>query len=53
MNQRSAIRIGVIADTHGRLDPVVRRHFKGVDYIKRRQDHSRLTRQQCEGELSE
>ena len=33
MNQWSAIRIGVIADTHGRLDPVVRRHFKGVDYI--------------------
>jgi predicted phosphodiesterase len=33
MNQRSAIRIGVIADTHGRFDPVVRRHFKGVDYI--------------------
>ncbi len=33
MNQHSAIRIGVIADTHGRFDPVVRRHFKGVDYI--------------------
>ena len=33
MNQRSAIRIGVIADTHGRFDPVVRRHFKGADYI--------------------
>jgi uncharacterized protein len=33
MNQWSAIRIGVIADTHGRLDPVVQRHFKGVDYI--------------------
>ena len=33
MNQRKAIRIGVIADTHGRLDPVLRRHFKGVDYI--------------------
>ena len=33
MNQRSVIRIGVIADTHGRFDPVVRRHFKGVDYI--------------------
>ena len=33
MNQHRAIRIGVIADTHGRFDPVVRRHFKGVDYI--------------------
>ena len=33
MNQRNAIRIGVIADTHGRFDPVVRRHFTGVDYI--------------------
>ena len=28
-----AIRIGVIADTHGLFDPVVRRHFKGVDHI--------------------
>jgi putative phosphoesterase len=28
-----AIRIGVIADTHGRFDPAVRRHFKGVDHI--------------------
>jgi len=33
MNQRRAIRIGVIADTHGLLDPAVRRHFKGVDHI--------------------
>lgn len=33
MNQRRAIRIGVIADTHGLFDPVVRRHFKGVDHI--------------------
>jgi len=33
MNQQSAIRIGVIADTHGLFDPVVRRHFKGVDHI--------------------
>ncbi len=33
MNQQRAIRIGVIADTHGRFDPVVRRHFKGVDHI--------------------
>jgi len=33
MNQRSAIRIGVIADTHGLFDPAVRRHFKGVDHI--------------------
>lgn len=33
MNQRRAIRIGVIADTHGLFDPAVRRHFKGVDHI--------------------
>ncbi len=33
MNQRRAIWIGVIADTHGLFDPAVRRHFKGVDHI--------------------
>jgi uncharacterized protein len=33
MNQLRAIRIGVIADTHGLFDPAVRRHFKGVDHI--------------------
>jgi putative phosphoesterase len=33
MNQRKAIRIGVIADTHGLFDSVVRRHFAGVDHI--------------------
>lgn len=33
MNQRRAIRIGVIADTHGLFDPAIRRHFKGVDHI--------------------
>ena len=33
MNQRKAIRIGVIADTHGLFDPAIRRHFKGVDLI--------------------
>jgi len=33
MKQRRAIRIGVIADTHGLFDPAVRRHFKGVDHI--------------------
>jgi len=33
MNQRTTIRIGVIADTHGLFDPAVRRHFKGVDHI--------------------
>jgi putative phosphoesterase len=33
MKQRSAIRIGVIADTHGLFDPAIRRHFKGVDHI--------------------
>ena len=26
-------RIGVIADTHGLFDPVIRRHFRGVDHI--------------------
>lgn len=33
MNQRRAIRIGVIADTHGLFDPAIRRHFRGVDHI--------------------
>jgi uncharacterized protein len=33
MNQPRAIRIGVIADTHGLFDPAIRRHFKGVDHI--------------------
>ena len=31
MNQHRAIRIGVIADTHGLFDPAVRRYLKGVD----------------------
>jgi putative phosphoesterase len=33
MSRQRTIRIGVIADTHGLLDPAVRRHFKGVDHI--------------------
>jgi uncharacterized protein len=33
MKQRRAIRIGVIADTHGLFDPAIRRHFRDVDYI--------------------
>jgi putative phosphoesterase len=33
MKQRRAIRIGVIADTHGLFDPAIRRHFRGVDHI--------------------
>jgi putative phosphoesterase len=33
MKQRSAIRIGVIADTHDLFDPAIRRHFTGVDHI--------------------
>jgi putative phosphoesterase len=33
MNQRSAIRIGVIADTHGLFDPAIRQHFRHVDHI--------------------
>jgi len=28
-----AIRIGVIADTHGRFDPTIERHFRGIDHI--------------------
>jgi putative phosphoesterase len=33
MNQQRAIRIGIIADTHGLFDPAVRRHFKDIDHI--------------------
>ena len=33
MNQWNTTRIGVIADTHGLFDPVVRRYFKAVDHI--------------------
>ena len=33
MKQRGAVRIGVIADTHGLFDPAIRRHFRGVDHI--------------------
>ncbi len=33
MNQRRAIRIGVIADTYGLFAPAIRRHFRGVDHI--------------------
>jgi uncharacterized protein len=33
MNQQRTIRIGVIADTHGLFDPVIRRHFRNVDHI--------------------
>ena len=33
MSQQSAIRIGVIADTHGLFDPAIRRHFRCVDHI--------------------
>jgi uncharacterized protein len=28
-----AVRVGVIADTHGIFDPAIRRHFRGVDHI--------------------
>src|SRR5881296_623454 len=31
--QTKAIRIGVIADTHGLFDRAILRHFKGVDHI--------------------
>ena len=33
MNQRRTIQIGVMADTHGLFDPVVRRRFTGVNHI--------------------
>jgi putative phosphoesterase len=33
MNQRRAIRIGIIADAHGLFDPAIRRHFRGADHI--------------------
>jgi putative phosphoesterase len=33
MNQRRAILIGVIADTHGLYDPTVEKHFSGVTAI--------------------
>jgi len=33
MNQQSAIRIGVIADTHGLFDPAIPQHFRHVDHI--------------------
>ena len=33
MAQTKIVRIGVIADTHGRFDSTVRRHCKGVDHI--------------------
>jgi len=33
VNQRRAIRVGIVADTHGLFDPAVRRLFKGVDLI--------------------
>jgi putative phosphoesterase len=33
MKQRAAVRIGVIADTHGLYDPAVEEHFSGVSGI--------------------
>lgn len=33
MNRSRPIRVGVIADTHGLFDPVIMRHFRGVDHI--------------------
>ncbi|MBS0181214.1 MAG: metallophosphoesterase family protein [Nitrospira sp.] len=33
MNRSRPIRVGVIADTHGLFDPVIVRHFRGVDHI--------------------
>jgi uncharacterized protein len=33
VSRSRAIRIGVIADTHGLFDPAIARHFRGVDHI--------------------
>ena len=33
MRKKPAVRIGVIADTHGLFDPAIVRYFKGVDHI--------------------
>ena len=33
MNPPRVIRIGVLADTHGLFDPMIRRHFQDVDHI--------------------
>jgi putative phosphoesterase len=33
MNPPRAIRIGVLADTHGLFDPVIAQHFRAVDHI--------------------
>jgi uncharacterized protein len=33
MNLPRAIRIGVVADTHGLFDPALVGHFRGVDRI--------------------
>lgn len=33
MSRSRALRIGVIADTHGLFDPAIQRHFKVVDHI--------------------
>jgi uncharacterized protein len=33
VNQRGAIRIGVIADAHGLFDPAIRRQLRGIDRI--------------------
>jgi putative phosphoesterase len=33
MNLPRAIRIGVLADTHGLFDPAIAKHFRAVDHI--------------------
>lgn len=49
MNARRAIRIGVLADTHGVFDPAILRHFAGVSRIVHAGDiGSRLVIEQLE-----
>src|SRR5262245_20560452 len=47
MKRKRAIRIGLIADTHGLLDPAVMRHFEHVDRILHAGDigHASVIRQ--------
>ena len=33
MNRSRPICVGIIADTHGLFDPMIVRHFDGVDHI--------------------
>jgi putative phosphoesterase len=33
MTEGDAVRLGVVSDTHGRFDPTIPRHFRGVEAI--------------------